>query len=641
MKKVFFAALITLFSIFSFSLSLSVTDYYDSTFGDYIPPSQSSIPYSWGNVYIVADLGEVSSGDAVVLKITYPDGSTEEYSENCDFDGSAVFYRKVELSVFGNYKAELIFKGETASADFTVIPDEKQDAFEPNNRSNNNFYLERGSIISSLFSSEDTDYYMLKVDTDGVNLELETESDSDLALTLLDGDNVLQSSDADFSGNESISYTLNKGEYIVKIYSPVKEKGDYCLTVRGNFPVYLPLSDFQRGFTKKVLISNLSDKQGNVSVYWYDGEGNLAGNSDESFSPLETKEFEATDYGYVKIYSDTLEINASAIGHNENYSEAIAYTASMISQNRTVVSHVATQTNLYETEACFSFNSFATYLNYGSDLLFENMSANTTALINFNEFYQNVIENPWGLVDSDGEFTAVEMFRLITEGYYQATALTLSPLTSRVFFLPHITENYFWWTGISIVNPNNGQSAVDLIAFDSEGNEVASSNVVLEPMGKTVGIVGDYFENGLPENAVAMKVVSDMPVQVLYLFGTKRGEDITEDVFGGLNSTAIFSKKLYFAEMPSSDTEWSGIGIFNPGNERASILLKCFDKNGDYVGEREIFLEPYCKFVSLGVDVLNSNSVYRMVLYSDKPVLGFYLFGDKEHSYLYGLEAMK
>ena len=627
-------------TIFAYSFDIVVSDYYDSTFGDYIPQGVETLDYSNGCFYVVSDLGSVNSGDNVVLKITYPDGSTEEYQEECGFDGEAVFYKRVNFRGIGDYTAELTFNGETKSVSLSVIPDNSEDPFEPNNFEDSVFYVERGSIISMLTSQEDVDYYSLKV-SEPVEVKLSLNSDIDLYLGVFNGDTPVAEIDNDFDGDESLSLSLDKGTYTVKIYSQVKEVGDYTLTVNGSFPVFLPLTDFERGFEKNVVVSNLSDNEGDAELHWFNKDGEEVSVSTEHFLPYQTKEFDDSGYAYLKVFPHSIEVNASVYGKNQDDNEAIAYEGKMLDLNKTVVSHIATQTYLYETFAYFSFNQSGEYLNYGSDVLAENLAENSSFLVNFNDFYNDTISTPWGIARSDADFTGVEMFRLITGDYFQATALTLTPQLARVFYLPHIDVRYFWWTGISIVNPNDMEAKVKLIALDSDGNSIDEADITIEPQGKSVGIITDYFDNGLPENAVAMKIVSDLPVQGLYLFGTKRGDDITEDIFGGLNSSAIYSKELYFAVMPSSESEWSGIGIFNPNSEEVSVDLKGFDINGNLIEEKAITLTPLQKFVSLGKDVFNNSGVYRIVAISEKPLCGFYLFGDLDHTYLFGLEAMR
>lgn len=638
--KRFILVLCFFITLFAYSFDIVVSDYYDSTFGDCIPQSVESLDYSNGCFYVVSDLGSVNSGDNVVLKITYPDGNVDEFQEECGFDGDAVFYKRVDFKGVGDYRAKLTFKGETKDVSFSVVPDSSEDPFEPNNFKNNVFYLERGSIISSLTSQEDVDYYSLKL-SGPIQVKLSLNSDIDLYLGVFNGNTPVAEIDNDFDGDESLSLSLDRGTYIVKVYSPVKETGDYTLTVNGNFPVFLPLADFERGFKKNVVVSNLSDSEGDAELHWFNKDGEEVSSSTEHFLPYQTKVFDGAGYAYLKVLPHSIEVNASVYGKNEDGNEAIAYEGKMLDLKNTVVSHIATQTYLYETFAYFSFNQNGEYLNYGNDVLSENIAENSSFLINFNDFYNDNISTPWGIAQSDADFTGVEMFRLITGDYFQATALTLTPQLARVFYLPHIDVRYFWWTGISIVNPNNMEAKVKLTALDSDGNSIDEADITIEPEGKSVGIITDYFDNGLPENAVAMKIVSDLPVQGLYLFGTKRGDDISEDIFGGLNSSAIYSKELYFAVMPSSENEWSGIGIFNLNSEEVAVNLKGFDINGNLIEEKTITLTPLQKFVSLGKDVFDNSDVYRIVAISEKPLCGFYLFGDIDHTYLFGLEAMR
>ncbi len=639
MKKIV-VILCFVFSLLGYSFDVVVTDYYDSTFGDFIPASSDTLDYSAGCFYIVSSLGNVLSGDEVSVEITYPDGEKFVYSENCNLDGEAVFYKRIDFKGTGIYNVKLTFNGQTSSASFQVVPDTSEDPFEPNNYRNNQFFLERGTILSSLISGEDIDYFQLKVDT-SLNIELSLQSEADLCLEVYGGDTLISSSDIDFEGDESMNLSLQKGVYTVKVYSPVKETGDYSLTVKGSFPVYLSLTDFGRGFEKNVVISNLSDFEGDAELHWYDENGQELLNTVEHFAPYETKEFDGGNYSFLEIYPEDIEVNASVYGKNAEGNEAVAYEGKLLDIEKTIVSHIATQTYLYETIADFSFVEGASFLNYANDTLKEDILQGSSFMVNFNDFYNDDITSPWGIARSDGDFIGIEMFRLIGGDYFQATALTLTPQVARVFYLPHIDVRYFWWTGISIVNPNNSDADVNLIALDSSGNSVAEAGIVIEANGKSVGIVSDYFKEGLPENAVAMKIVSDLPVQGLYLFGTKRGEEVTEDIFGGLNSSAIYSKKLYFSLMPSGEDKWTGIGIFNPNNQSVTVTLKGLDVSGNLVEEKTVELTPLQKYVSLGKDIFDSDEIYRMIAVSDKPLCGFYLFGDKNHTYLYGLEAMR
>ncbi len=629
-----------IFSFWSYSYNIVLTDYYGSTYGDFIPQTVDVLDYSNGCFYVIVDLGIVSQGETVSLKVVFPDGSESFYEEECGFNGDALFYKKILFKGLGNYQVEVAFRNETSNASLNVVPDSTEDPFEPNNFANNVFYLERGTILSSLISQNDIDFYTLKVDNPA-DIEISLESGADLSISVYKSNELIGQVDNDFSGNESYKFFAENGIYTIEVFSPVKETGNYSLSVSGVFPVYLPLSGFDRGFEKKVVVSNLSEKEGYAELHWYDSNGNELSFSNEYFAPFETKEFDGTEYSFLKIYPSAIEINASAYGLNEDGNEAIGYEGRLLEINKTIVSHIATQTNLYETSGYFSFNQPSSLFQYGENTLAENIGANSSLLINFNEIYNNNIEDPWGVAQSDGDMMGIEMFRLIGGEYFQATALTLTPLLARVFYLPHIDVRYFWWTGISIVNPNPMEAEVKLIAFDSDGKNVGEAFFTIAPDGKSVGIVSDYFENGLPENAAAMKIVSSLPVQGLYLFGTKRQDGTSEDIFGGLNSSAIYSRKLYFAVMPEDQTMWTGVGIFNPNNDSISITLKGLDVSGQIISEKTLTLSPFQKYVSLASDIFGNNNVYRMIVLSDKPVCGFYLFGDKAHSYLFGLEAMK
>ncbi|GEM_PF-4171338 len=624
----------------AFAFDLRVVNYFDETYGDYIPPNAETIAYNNSYFFVVADL-EVSTGDELKLQVNFPDGSVVNYSETASQTGEVIFFKKIGLRGIGEYLISLEHNGDTKQTSVNIVPDNSEDAFEPDNFKSNGFTLERGGIYSSLTGMDDVDYYRLKVERDGEFI-LSTESKRDIALVLMDENgNVITQSDKEFDGNEEINIHIESGDYLVKIYSRVIERGDYTLCLQGNFPVYLPLSDFNRGFSKKVVVSNIGDSSGDVELKWYSLEGNLEKDETIHLNSYQSVEIEGGDYSLLKAYSDSIPVNACVYGHNDDRSEAIAYEGSMVKTKSLIVSHIAPQTNLYETIACFSFLSSGTFLNLSDDNLTGSAAENSTFLINFNDFYQNNIQTQWGVVTSDAYIKGVEMFRLITEDYRQATALSLSSGLSRVIFLPHIDVRYFWWTGISIVNPWQVPATVTLLAFDLNGNIVGQTSFTIEAMGKSVGIVSDYFDQGLPENTVSMKIVSTLPVQGLYLFGTKRGDEYSEDIFAGLNSSPVYARVLYFAVLPSSDTLWSGVGLFNPSKEKASVILKGFTSDGTEVAEKTISLDSYNKYVSLGKDIFNRSDVYRMVAISDKPLCGFYLFGDRSHTYLYGMEALR
>ncbi len=216
--------------------------------------------------------------------------------------------------------------------------------------------------------------------------------------------------------------------------------------------------------------------------------------------------------------------------------------------------------------------------------------------------------------------------------------IPLSGQEDYTLYFPHIDVSDFWWTGFAVVNPGDSTAHLTFRFYDANGNEVGTIDKTLEPKGKIVDTIRNFFNNSVPEGASWFKIETDTKLDGFELFGTNSRTELV--------GVKIFSKpstRLIYPEIMVNDTYWTGAALINIDDSQATVVFKAYDANGNEVAVSSSFTIPANgKKVDLAenfFDSLPSESAY-VVAESDKNIIGFELYGYTSHVGLAGLSAL-
>jgi len=139
-----------------------------------------------------------------------------------------------------------------------------------------------------------------------------------------------------------------------------------------------------------------------------------------------------------------------------------------------------------------------------------------------------------------------------------------------------------WWTGISLVNPNNGFATVTLELLDSNGNVRDTRLRMVPPRNKITSFVSDMFDlGGVTQGWVrATSNLSIVGLEVL------NADDDAESAWG-LAAVPVLTpaNTVYMQHYDTSPVWWTLFSLANPSNTTPMTpFIRAYDNEGVYAG---------------------------------------------------------
>lgn len=224
-----------------------------------------------------------------------------------------------------------------------------------------------------------------------------------------------------------------------------------------------------------------------------------------------------------------------------------------------------------------------------------------------------------------------------------------------VYITPSTSESYY--TGITVLNPNDAVNEVTLRAYTEDGELLAEHPESVPPGAKYVRLVDQIFD-GVPDpNAIRMiRVSAGLPVLGFELFGKWNAfgvaglPAVVESVETPATKSPEFDKDgfvpvgdIFYNEIPDDDTWYTGMTVCNLTDQPAQVLSLLFDGAGNTLREITWELGPYQQFTRevwnfFGLAPTPAAATGRIK--ANSPISGFELMLSRGNPFRFdGLEA--
>jgi hypothetical protein len=243
--------------------------------------------------------------------------------------------------------------------------------------------------------------------------------------------------------------------------------------------------------------------------------------------------------------------------------------------------------------------------------------------------------NAWLRLNSsrptNGYFTFTRIDGISGGAAVNALRPVSKPFGSTLLNISHVAaDQAHFWTGFSLVNPNEQTADVQLTGYRKDGSLFSRESLSLKPGEKTVEVIGNhYFQNY--EGLSWVQIQSDVPLAGLELFG---GTSEQQPYLAGFLLSSETGSRISFPLVQVQQGWWSGISLLNPGNTSASGNLTCLDSQGMILQTIPITLESRQKHLILAPEGCTQ------ALWKGDPCTAFLLTGDDGRQKLGGYLGM-
>ncbi len=231
-------------------------------------------------------------------------------------------------------------------------------------------------------------------------------------------------------------------------------------------------------------------------------------------------------------------------------------------------------------------------------------------------------------VESNGNLTCNAIFE--TRDGKKSEVIPAIKESSKQLDFPSLLsyDDLYIYKTITLLNPNTNPASVDIVALNKDGYEIDHTTLpALSSMeSKTFSLV-DVFDPSILKDLSTVRVNSDSNITGLQLVDYP-GVDLV-----GLPALTTTSKGWTFPVITKGENLalWTQVGIFNPGENTASIKVEAFDINGNSLGiidSRRLF-SGVTYFFSI-VDEMGGiipNNTVSLKITADRPVCGYEVAG--------------
>lgn len=334
--------------------------------------------------------------------------------------------------------------------------------------------------------------------------------------------------------------------------------------------------------------------------------------------------------------------------------EAFAVAASQHSDRQLVVPHIAKATADFFTQARLA--------NTGDDELpvqllwtddnqapMNTLPSHASLAIDFNPAIETLPATWQGIArvnttpDSNhafGALTGIELFGYQHEDRLAALGLH-GQLAQRLVFAHIADPQRNWWTGLAVVNQGETSATVQWQAFTADGNLAASGQTTLSTGEKRTALIDgnaageSLFGSALPAETAWVQMDADQPMAGYTLFGSRSGQ-----LFAGLEAHRDALRQLAFPAVGNAQI-YAALALVNSLAASQTVTIQVRDTMGVIVATEELTLAPFARQTLLTSALFPDapNDSYILVT-APRGIYGFQLTGDRQSTWLTGLEAL-
>lgn len=415
-------------------------------------------------------------------------------------------------------------------------------------------------------------------------------------------------------------------------------------------------------------VTNVSDQPVTANISWFDANGQVTYSGDVSLDPHATaRGWSDPGDQWIKVVASGPVIGACSHMNASGTSWSLIPATRYIS-NGMFVPHIATNTSKFWTVGGIANVADTTSsIVYGDNLsdngiAFDINSVGQAAAFDFEAMYAQVLGGYpdtssagglWGLFANfdmthnqvlEYNLTGAEIFgRKEAE---MAAGLIMDATSGRSLLFTHVAANtQTFWTGYAVVNvsdPSLGAVPVRIVAYDSQGQELANHTTSIPPLGKLLAVTGNNLVPAGTSWFLVSGLTEGTSLVGMELFGSQDDRQLA-----GFQATPYVGKRFFFPfvvsgnqgrpdEFSGLNPNWTGISIVNPNAGSARVSFRLFNATGQVVtAERTI--APNSKFLDLLTGVFGVTDFYGHVeITADLPVAGFSLCGFENQQELAG-----
>ncbi len=230
-------------------------------------------------------------------------------------------------------------------------------------------------------------------------------------------------------------------------------------------------------------------------------------------------------------------------------------------------------------------------------------------------------------------------FEMFVHNGTDGAAVELPASGGTTLFLPHIPEETdIFWTGFALVNLNQASpAAVTVSVYTKDGQLKGSKSLTIPASGKIKETVEDIFPDLYGQVDWGI-IQSDQNIAGIEIYGT------ADSAICGFGLPSVATTEGYLPEVMTSEGEWTGIGITNPGNNEAVVMIQLVNKDGDVKAEKTENVGAKSRFTAVVSQLFDGMAVENgdYIRYSSgMPVLGLVVSGDNARTYMTALTGKK
>lgn len=217
------------------------------------------------------------------------------------------------------------------------------------------------------------------------------------------------------------------------------------------------------------------------------------------------------------------------------------------------------------------------------------------------------------------------------------------PVGAAKKIVPHIAEQGYWITKVTLINPHDTQNPVKLHLALAGADSTGDLDIVLAPREKRVLEIQDLFGKmeGDPLYHSILEITGRYPLVGYYTYSVPDGKDNASYPF---LDDSFFKGALSLPHYPGNDGYWwTGVVVCNPSTVAATVIIEPYDHDGKLMegsvmsvvlnaGAYDVF-----EVASRFGESESSISFIRFRTEGDSGAIGgFYLYGDRGNHILSG-----
>jgi hypothetical protein len=207
--------------------------------------------------------------------------------------------------------------------------------------------------------------------------------------------------------------------------------------------------------------------------------------------------------------------------------------------------------------------------------------------------------------------------------------------------VPHVTKPDYWITTVTLINPNDLESRVNLHLSLAGDDRIDDMDLALAPNEKMSLELQDQFGKyeGDPAYHSILEIQGEYPVAGYYTYSSP-----SEEASYPLIDQGDFKRELVLPHNPSDTSYWwTGVGICNPSSYALTVSIEPYDSNGNLMESDMAWMsldagayEVFTMWALFGEIAPEISFVRFRVEDEQGSIAGFYLYGNTSNEMLGG-----